>query len=397
MLTPDARHYQMKILLFDTPSRKKLFPLTLTRANADLRIGIFTLRERWEKLSGLQSVILTEDYLQDVYGAVTMDDYILVDACLIPSPEMVKLLRQLKAGEALADANGLIMGRPFSEEKPVYGEDLLKLFDNVSTINSARRIEFPYHLFQWNGEMISADFQLATMERISKKSVEGVNIINASQVFIEESATVHFSSLNATDGPIYIGKNALVMEGCHIRGPFVLGEGAVLKMGTKIYGATTIGPYCVGGGEIKNSVMMGFSNKAHDGYLGDSVIGEWCNLGAGTSNSNVKNNAGEVKSWNYYHNDYVPSGSKCGLIMGDYSRSSINTSFNTGTVVGISCNVFGQGLTQKFIADFTWGAKDLSRYAFDKALQHITNWMKFKNIELDTNKLKVLKHIFDHY
>jgi len=203
--------------------------------------------------------------------------------------------------------------------------------------------------------------------------------------------------LNALTGPIYIGKNAHIMEGCLIRGPFVLGDGAILKMGTRIYGATTIGPGCIVGGEIKNSVMMGYSNKAHDGYIGDSVIGEWCNMGAGTSNSNVKNSGGDVKVWNYATNDYMSTGQKCGLVMGDYSRTAINTAINTGTVIGVCCNVFGEGLTPKVIPDFTWGTKGLTTYEFDKALKDIGNWTSMKNKEVGTEQKTVLRHIFDTY
>lgn len=390
-------HPTMKILLFDTPFRKKLFPLTLTRATADIRIGIVKLRERWERVTGLNSVVLTEAYLQDVYGQLTAGDYLMVDSSVMPTPEIVERLQGLNEGEALADKVALIGGRINLERIPAFGDKLSELFERTSNVDVVRRLELPCEIFQWNEEMINEDFQQLTKGRVSNNNVETVHITNASNVFIEESAIVDYSSLNATNGPIYIGANAHVMEGCLIRGPFVLSEGAVLKMGTKIYGATTIGPYCVAGGEIKNSVMLGYSNKSHDGYLGDSVIGEWCNLGAGTSNSNVKNNAGEIKVYNYFTNTYISTGTKCGMIMGDFSRSSINTSFTTGTVVGICCNVFGEGLTPKFIPDFTWGTKGLSRYEFKRALKDAINWMKMKNIVLEDSRMKVLKHIFDHY
>jgi UDP-N-acetylglucosamine diphosphorylase/glucosamine-1-phosphate N-acetyltransferase len=201
--------------------------------------------------------------------------------------------------------------------------------------------------------------------------------------------------LNASAGPIYIGKNAEIMEGSMIRGPFALCEGSLVKMGSKIYGATTVGPYSIVGGEIKNSVIFGYSNKAHDGYLGDAVIAEWCNLGAGTSNSNLKNNASTVKVWNASENKYIPAGLKCGLLMGDYSRSSINTSFNTGTVVGVCCNVFGHGLTPTYIPSFTWGYESSCRYSLDKALRDIQNWKKLKNQILTEEEIKKLNSIFE--
>ncbi len=214
-------------------------------------------------------------------------------------------------------------------------------------------------------------------------------------IFIEEGAVVEHCILNAAEGPIYIGKDALVMEGCMIRGPFALGEHAVLKMGSKVYGATTIGPFSVAGGEIKNSVMFGYSNKAHDGYLGDSVIGEWCNLGAGSSCSNVKNSAGAVKYRNPLKNEDVDAGMKCGLLMGDYSRSAINTAFNTGTVVGVCVNAFGKGLTASYLSSFTWGFDPAEKYGFEKAVQHIQQWKKLKNKTLTDAEIAQLKIIFD--
>lgn len=214
-------------------------------------------------------------------------------------------------------------------------------------------------------------------------------------IFIEAGAVVEHCLLNATDGPIYIGKNALVMEGCMIRGPFALGEGALMKMGSRVYGATSIGPFSTAGGEIKNSVIFGHSNKAHEGYLGDSVIGEWCNLGAGTSNSNVKNSAGSVKYWNPVKKVFVDGGLKCGLFMGDYSRTAINTAFNTGTVVGVCTHVFGKGLTPAYLSSFTWGFDPAEPYAFEKAVQHIRQWMKWKNEALSEADITLLKSIFD--
>ena len=217
-------------------------------------------------------------------------------------------------------------------------------------------------------------------------------IICPENIFVEAGATINYSILNASDGPIYIGKNAEIQEGSLIRGPFALCEGSRVKMGTKIYGATTIGPYCLAGGEIKNSILMGYSNKSHDGYLGDSVIGEWCNLGAGTSNSNLKNTAGIVKVWSKEKNDFINAGNKCGLLMGDYSRSAINTSFNTGTVAGISCNIFGNAFPSKFIEDFTWGNE---KYIFEKAISDINNWKKLKGLEITEEEIKSLKNIYE--
>jgi UDP-N-acetylglucosamine diphosphorylase/glucosamine-1-phosphate N-acetyltransferase len=250
-------------------------------------------------------------------------------------------------------------------------------------------------MFQWNKELIEFDFSLVTKGRISSDTNETVIVRKVSQVFIEENASLDHCILNASTGPIYIGKNATIMEGCTIRGPFSLGEGAVLKMGTRVYGATTIGPYCMGGGEIKNSILSGYSNKAHDGYLGDSVIGEWCNMGAGTSNSNLKNTGGIVNLWSYAAKNYLPAGNKCGVVMGDYSRTAINSSLNTGSVIGVCSNVFGTGLLPKFIPDFTWGSLPTEKYKFDNAIKDIDNWKKMKNKTISAGETQVLKHIFE--
>jgi UDP-N-acetylglucosamine diphosphorylase/glucosamine-1-phosphate N-acetyltransferase len=256
-------------------------------------------------------------------------------------------------------------------------------------------LQYPWHIFQLNDWAIREDYKLITEGRISN-SIDGtVQTINPDQIFIEPGARLQHCILNASTGPIYIGRNAEIMEGSLIRGPFVLGNDGVVKMGAKIYGATTIGPCCVAGGEIKNSVLMGYSNKAHDGYLGDAVLGEWCNLGAGTSNSNLKNNASDVKVWHHLSQQYMAAGIKCGLLMGDYSRAAINTSFYTGTVVGICANVFGNEIPPKFVPSFTWGNKGLSKYEFEKALTDIGVWKKFKHKSLSEEEIKRLRAIFE--
>ena len=236
------------------------------------------------------------------------------------------------------------------------------------------------------------DFELLTTKRSSEKISRTNKVRKRSKVFIEKGAQVEYCIINADEGPVYIGKNARVMEGCLIRGPFAMGEGAVLKMGTKVYGATTLGPKCTVGGEIKNSILFGYSNKGHDGFLGDSVIGEWCNLGAGTTNSNLKNTASDVKIWT--PNGELNAGKKCGLMMGDHSRTSINTSINTGTVIGVSANVFGNGLTPKYIPNFSWGSEGVKRYEFEKAISHITEWKKLKEEKLEEDEKSILDYIY---
>lgn len=269
---------------------------------------------------------------------------------------------------------------------PNAGEEVLSM---------ARRIRYPWHLFNFNAEALRSDFSLLTAGRISQPIPPSVQTIAPENIFIEEGARLGFCVLNAAAGPIYIGRDAEIMEGALIRGPFACCEGSTVKMGTKIYGATTLGPHCVAGGEIKNAIFFGYSNKGHDGYLGDAVIGEWCNLGAGTSASNVKNNAGEIKVCHPASGAYLSAGTKCGLLMGDYSRTAINTSFTTGTVVGVCCNIFGGGLPPKYIPDFSWGQDGGTRYDLDKALRDIGSWKKLKNRELTGEEMLILKHIFE--
>ncbi|HEY6900145.1 MAG TPA: putative sugar nucleotidyl transferase [Puia sp.] len=257
----------------------------------------------------------------------------------------------------------------------------------------ADKVRYPWHIFQYNAEALIADFQLLTGGRLSQPIPATVQAIAPENIFIEEGARLTCCVLNASTGPIYIGRNAEIMEGSLIRGPFAACEGATVKMGTKIYGATTLGPYSTAGGELKNVVIFGYSNKGHDGYLGDSVLGEWCNLGAGTSNSNLKNNACDVRVWHPASRSYLNAGLKCGLLMGDYSRCAINTSFNTGTVTGVSCNIFGPGPLPKYIPDFSWGADD--RYQWERVIRDIDNWKKLKNQSLTDTEIKTLKHIFE--
>jgi UDP-N-acetylglucosamine diphosphorylase/glucosamine-1-phosphate N-acetyltransferase len=262
-------------------------------------------------------------------------------------------------------------------------------------ITHGRLIRYPWHIFQHNAEALIEDFHLLTGGRRSQPPSPTVSMINPEAIFIEEGASLSHCILNASTGPIYIGRHAEIMEGSLIRGPFAAGEGAVVKMGAKIYGATTLGPHCSAGGEIKNAVFFGYSNKGHDGYLGDAVIGEWCNLGAGTSASNLKNNAGSVRVWHPATRSFLDAGQKCGLLMGDYSRTAINTSFDTGTLTGVSCNIFGTAIPPKYIPDFSWGQDGSTRYECEKAIRDIANWKKLKNQTLTEMQILTLKHIFE--
>ncbi|RFM28120.1 putative sugar nucleotidyl transferase [Deminuibacter soli] len=386
----------MALVLFDNEERSSLFPLSHTRSVSDLRIGILRIREKWELLTGQPVFVFTESYLQHLYPAIPAGEHTWVDAAVLPDAHIVEAVLQLTPGEALQD-DRLIAGRIDFSAGPLHTTPTIALFSLHKTVETVKRLHYPWQIFLWNDVYLRNDFTLLTRNRVSQPIPPDCRVANTAQVFIEEGAVIEYATLNATEGPIYIGKNALVMDGACIRGPFAMCEKAVIKMGAKIYGATTIGPYCSAGGEIKNVVLTAFSNKAHDGYLGDSVIGEWCNMGAGTSNSNVKNTGGEVKVWHSYSDKMITVGIKCGLVMGDYSRTAINTAINTGSVIGTCCNVFSEGLTPRLIPDFVWGTRGLTRYEFDKALRDINNWKKMKHQSLTNEETAVLKHIFEHF
>ena len=322
------------------------------------------------------------------------DVFLMIHGNVLPTAKMIKAIAKLKNGEFISvNGNAGIIFR--FTKKEIIEPYRIKVSKAVTIKDKIKALQYPWEIFQWNSEALREDFDLITRKRRSQPVSKTNTVIKASNIFIDKGAKVEHSMLNASTGPIYIGKNAEIMEGCMIRGPFALGHNAVLKMGSKVYGATSIGPFCAVGGEIKNSVLFGYSNKAHDGYLGDSVIGEWCNLGAGTSNSNLKNNAGEVRIWTPH--GQMNAGGKCGVLMGDYSRTMINTALNTGTVIGVSCNVFGAGLTPKYLSSFSWGNDGIDRYEFDKAIADIENWKKLKGKKLSKNERSILKHIFEHY
>ena len=333
--------------------------------------------------------------MQSLYEDCPPGEYLAIDASILPSTDLVSNIFDLESGKSLQTENGTFAKIFHAND---FEEIIAAINDKESVgnaVENVKRLTFLQDIFLQNDELSRFDFELITKGRTSQKLDETVQATNPDKIFIEQGAEVSHCIINAQNGPVYIGRNATIMEGCCIRGPFSIGEGAVLKMGAKVYGATTIGPFCMAGGEIKNSILSAYSNKAHDGYLGDSIMGEWCNLGAGTTNSNVKNTGGEVDLYNYATQKYLPAGNKCGVIMGDYSRAAINTSINTGTVIGISCNVFGNGLTPKFIPDFSWGFSYWSAYDFDKVIKDINNWKNMKHTVLSEAQIMVLKHLYE--
>ncbi len=377
---------------------ENLHPFTLTRQMQDIRVGILTIREKWERMLGLPSFDKKEDDYKDLRRSLHMDEAVKDGSCfmihgnLLPSPKLVKTVSKLKDGEFIATPSGNGIVYRFSRHE-IIDRHKIKVGKSIAYREEVKTIQYPWDIFQMNDQAIRQDFALLTAKRKSQKISKTNKVNKPSQVFLEKGAKVEHCFINASAGPVYIGKGAEVMEGCMIRGPFAMGEDACLKMGAKVYGATTLGPGCIGAGEIKNSVMFGYSNKAHDGYLGDSVVGEWCNMGAGTTNSNMKNNASDVKIWT--PNGELNAGKKCGVMMGDYSRTSVNTAINTGTVIGVSCNVFGSGLTPKYIPNFSWGSEGLKRYEFDKAILDIEDWKQLKGQAVSEEEKSILKYIYD--
>ncbi len=344
----------MNVFLDESRVRQQLLPFTNTRHTADIQTGILTIREKWKLLLSDTDIIITN---------LPSADYLSVPANVIPTIDNYQqILSFAKEGKELPES------------------DIVKY------------IEYPWNIFQLNDWSLRKDFDLITHNRTSMPIPDAVKAVNPKDIFIEEGAKIHHCSLNAEAGPIYIGKNSIIMEGALIRGPFALGESGVVKMGAKIYGATSTGVSCVLGGEIKNAVFFDYSNKAHDGYLGDSVIGSWCNLGAGTTNSNVKNNGTEIFFKTSNNESSVSAGTKAGLLMGDYSKSAINTSFNTGTMVGVCCNIFGNTYPEKYVPDFSWGNE---RYQLEKALRDIDNWKKMKNKSISEEEINTIHKLYN--
>ncbi len=384
----------MNYILFDGAVREALLPFTFTRPVADLRIGILTIREKWETFLGYTTSTITEEYLATKYPMIEMEENIMINASFLPNQEVVDKIKSL--GE-----NQLIL---FKEEVVAFyivgGQEEVDFdeFEWIELEEELIQVQHKWDLFQKNDQALRADFQLLTEDAISEPIPPSVQVINPENIFIEEGAKLEFVTLNASTGPIYIGKNSEIMEGSVIRGPFALGEEAQVKMGTKIYGATTIGPHCRVGGEVNNAVMFGYSNKGHDGFLGNAVIGEWCNLGADTNNSNLKNNYGNVKLWNYEVQNYEDTGLQfCGLMMGDHSKCGINTMFNTGTVIGVGCSIFGGGFPKTFLPSFTWGGvTEDTVYQLDKALDTMRVVMSRRHIELTEEDADIIKYIFEN-
>lgn len=373
----------MNYVLFDESRRNNLLPLTFIRPVADIRFGILTIREKWEKYLHCSTSTLTEAYLSAKYPLVKEKDNIIINGAICPNPALIQEISKLLPGQALVKGDSVIA--MYLNEKDF--EKQSGAIEEIETETEFLEILNTWDIFAKNAQAIADDFALLTKGRKSAKLPENSIYFAAENIFIEEGAQILASTLNATDGPIYIGHNAVVMEGSNLRGPLALCDNAQIKMSAKIYGPTTIGPHSKVGGEVNSSVIFGYSNKAHDGFLGHSVIGEWCNLGADTNTSNLKNTYDSVKLWSYPDESFVDTGLQfCGLIMGDHSKCGINTMFNTGTVVGVSTNIFGSGFQRNFVSSFKWGGvSGFSTFLPKKAIE-VAKGM-FKRRELDFTEI----------
>jgi UDP-N-acetylglucosamine diphosphorylase/glucosamine-1-phosphate N-acetyltransferase len=382
----------MNLILFDEPGiRVNLLPFTFTRPVGDIRIGIVTIREKWERHLGVQASFLTEEYLQKKFPVTAGTDNWLINGALCPDEKIVSAIQALKSNQCIVQGNTVLAAKSATVEIPTK-QNSFEYTESVTLIDQ------PWKIFQHNAAQIKSDFAIITKGRKSTPLQDKHTILyGADNIFIEHGADIKAAVLNAEGGPIYIGKNAVVQEGALIKGSFALCEGSVVNMGAKIKGDSTIGPHCKVGGEISNSVFFGYSNKGHDGFLGNSVLGEWCNLGADTNTSNLKNNYDNVKLWSYAKGGFINTGLQfCGLMMGDHSKCGINTMFNTGTVVGVSVNVFGDGYPRNFIPSFSWGgAAGFVPHELNKALETAERVMGRRHIELTEADKEILKHIFD--
>ncbi|MEQ1797060.1 MAG: putative sugar nucleotidyl transferase [Lacibacter sp.] len=384
----------MTTVLFDTSDRNTLYPFTAIRPVAEIRTGIFTVRERWEQIMHLSSFTLTEDYLQAKFPSGSKEDQLYIDAKLIPSKKLADSIISLAIGKGITSSGRILAVRTAHQLSFGFSKDDCSSVEFLEWPEKVQLLQYPFQINQWNEEAIRNDFAQVTSGRFSQPISTTNSVLSPEQIFIEEGAVVEHCILNASAGPIYIGKNSLLMEGSMIRGPFAALDDAVVKMGGKIYGATTVGRKCTVGGEIKNVMFFDYSNKAHDGYLGDAVIGEWCNVGAGASCSNIKNTAGEVKIWNQLLHQWISAGNKCGVMLGDYTKVAINSSLTTGLVSGICSNILTTGLSAKYIADFTWNIHTGEKYVIEKAIRDIDNWMQLKSKSFTDADRNILQHLY---
>ncbi len=388
------------IILFDDDNWEGLLPLTFTRPICELRVGILTIREKWEKHLEAEGSFITQDFLSEKFPIRIEEDNIIINSTVLPTPKLLKLIKQLGTNEAILEGDELLAARLTRDQFDSLIDDKgiteLEGIDVSNDTDLIRRVTRPYDLFTHNDVELRNDFRLLTTNRKSEPISDSNKVINPENIFLEDGASVECAILNASTGPIYVGKNATIMEGSIVRGGLAMCEGATLKMGAKIYGATTIGPFSKAGGEIKNSILTGYSNKGHEGFLGNSVLGEWCNIGADSNASNLKNNYDDIKIWSYEDQKFAKTGLQfCGLIMGDHSKTGINTMFNTGTVVGVNANIFGSGYPRNYIPSFAWGgASGFKTYLLEKSIDTAEKVMARRNVSLTDEDRVILEHVF---
>ena len=387
----------MNYILFDESSvRTNLLPLTFMRPVGDIRIGILTIREKWENLLNSKTSTLTDSYLSRKFPILKEDTNILINGSVLPNDEIIGLIKNLQPHQTIVSNDSIIALHITAEELERLGDSSHDGIEEIEVKEAPFKLNNTWDIFTYNAQAIEDDFKLITKGRKSQPLSNTNKVIGKGKIFLEKGAVVECAVLNTNDGPIYIGVDAEVMEGAMIRGPFALCEHAQVKMAAKIYGATTVGPFSRIGGEVNISVIFGYSNKAHDGFLGHSVIGEWCNIGADTNTSNLKNTYDEVRLWNYQKHTFVGTSLQfCGLIMGDHSKCGIDTMFNTGTVVGVNVNVFGAGFQRNFIPSFTWGGTGRhADYNLQKALEVAEAVFSRRNVIFDETEKQLLSDVY---
>lgn len=385
----------MNFILFDDSTWNELRPLTFTRPVAEVRVGILTIREKWENYLSASLSHSTQEYLSTKFPIVLKEENVFINGSVLPTESLKLEILKLNLGEVLVQRETVLAAKLLaSDAELISSMDLSKAKEYDQEVV---KISKSYDIFSLNDRALRDDFELLTKGRKSQAISETVNVLGKENVFLEEGANVEFATLNAQKGPIYIGKNAEIMEGSLVRGPLAMCENSVLKLGTKIYGATTLGPFCKCGGELNNVVLFGYSNKGHDGFLGNAVIGEWCNIGADTNNSNLKNNYSEVKLWNYTAGRFDKTGMQfCGTIMGDHSKCGINTMLNTGTVIGVSANVYGAGFPRNFIPSFAMGGNHgFKEYRLTATFEVANLVMQRRGVEFDEVEKNLLTEIFE--
>ncbi|MDF4202666.1 GlmU family protein [Maribacter sp. SA7] len=383
----------MNFILFDGPRRNHLLPFTFTRPVSEIRVGIMTLKERWEAYLKVSVTSLTEEYLSVKYPVKLEDSNIFIDASILPSDSLIKTVNALKEGEVIKSGDLVIA----YSSPSVKSSDELSSFNTIEFKSNLVQINNTWDIFDKNADILQSDFDFITKGRVSQPISDTNQLIHPERIFLEEGAKVEFSILNATDGPIYLGKNSEIWEGSLVRGALALCDNAIIKMGGKLYGATTIGPFSKVCGEVSNSVIFGYSSKGHEGYLGNAVLGEWCNIGADSNNSNLKNNYAKVRLWDYATERFEQTGLQfCGLMMGDHSKTAINTMFNTGTVIGVNSNIYVPGFPRNFVPSFSWGgASGFTAYQPAKAFDAAKVMMARRGVEFNEVEADILTHVFE--